>query len=58
MGLLLLGIPKLLLGSVHVKNEVCLLEVFIVKLFNRTLSINDVKQRGEEGGKAFCDTRA
>ena len=39
-GLLLLGIPNLLVGDVyHVKNEGCLLEVFILRLFNRTLSI-------------------
>ena len=38
-GILLLGIPNLLVGSIyHVKNEDCLLEVFIVRLFNQTLS--------------------
>ena len=38
----ILGVPNLLVGDVyHVKNEGCLLEVFIVTLFNQTLSIND-----------------
>ena len=41
-GLLLLSVPNLLVGDVyHVKNEGCLLEVFIMRLFNQTLCIND-----------------
>ena len=41
-GLLFLGIPNLLVGDIyHVKNEGCLLEVFIMMLFNRTLSKYD-----------------
>ena len=39
-GLLFLGVPNLLVGDVyHVKNEGCLLEVFIMRLFKQTLSI-------------------
>ena len=39
-GLLLLGFPNLLVRNIyHVKNEGCLLEVFIMRLFNRTLSM-------------------
>ena len=35
-----LGFPNLLVGSIyHVKNEGCLLEVFIMMLFNQTLSL-------------------
>ena len=40
MDVCFLGVPNLLVGSVnHVKNEGCLLEVFIMRSFNRTLSI-------------------
>ena len=40
-GLLLLGVPTLLVGNVyHVKNGGCLLEVFIMRLFNPALSIH------------------
>ena len=50
---MLLGVPNLLVGNVyHVKNESHLLEVFIMRLFNRTLSINDVTQVGR-GGNTF-----
>ena len=43
-GLLILGIPNLLVGGVyHVKNEGCLLEVFIMRLLNRTLSIYQIQ---------------
>ena len=39
-GLLFLGVPNLLVWDVyHAKNEGCLLEVFIMRLLNRTLSI-------------------
>ena len=35
-----LGVPNLLVGSFyHVKNEGCLLDVLIMRLFNQTLSI-------------------
>ena len=35
-----LDVPNLLVGDVyHVKNEGCLFEVFIMRLFNQTLSI-------------------
>ena len=38
-GLLFLDVPNLIVGNVyHVKNEGCLLEDFIMRLFNRTLS--------------------
>ena len=38
--LLLLRVPNLLVGMFyHVKNEGCLLEFFIMRLFNRTLSM-------------------
>ena len=38
----ILGLPNLLVGSIYqVKNGGCLLEVCIMRLFNRTLSIND-----------------
>ena len=37
---LVLGVPNLLVGNVfHAKNEVCLLEVLIIRLFIQTLSI-------------------
>ena len=37
----ILSVSNLLVGSVyHVKNQGCLLEVFIMSLFNRTLSIH------------------
>ena len=40
-GLLFLDLPNLLVGDVyHIKNEVCVLEVFIMRLFNQTLSIH------------------
>ena len=40
-GLLLLGVPNLLVvGVYYVKNEGCILEVFIMRLFNQTLSIH------------------
>ena len=39
-GLLLLGVPNLLVGNVyHVKNEGCILEVFIMRLFNLTVYV-------------------
>ena len=39
--LLWLGVPNLLVGDVyHVKNGGCLLEVFIMRLFNPALSIH------------------
>ena len=39
---MLLGVPNLLVGVVYyVKNEGCLLEVFIMRLFNQTLSMYD-----------------
>ena len=42
--LLLLGVPNLLVGDVyHDKNESCLLEVSIMRLFNQTLSIHGRK---------------
>ena len=38
--LLFLDVPNLLVGDVyHVKNDGCVLEVFIKRLFNRALSI-------------------
>ena len=40
--LLFLGVPNLLMGTFYrVKNGGCLLEVFIMRLFNQTLSIYD-----------------
>ena len=57
-GLLLLGVPSLLVGSVyHVKNEGCLFEVFIMRLFNQTLSIYS-RFSGHSAARGSCDSRS
>ena len=41
-----LGVPNLLVGSVyHAKNEGCLLEVFIMRLFNRTSLDSNIESK-------------